>query len=345
MPSHARASTSDTRDRLARAFGSTPFTNADASTLGITRGQLRAVQAQGYIVSLARGLFTVVGIGSQSSAADEARRALKALNGVPAVIAGRVAGRLHGVPFITPRNAGFQRNETEVLVLRETLTHFGRRLPGVIVRPVEEFPGDTVLLDGILTTGLLHTAIDLVRMGLRPTDATRARSLDFPEALVVLDAATRILGDCSHEEARARLVNARPRFRQCQGIRAVDAAAAFVDPRSESPLESWSRGHMIVHGIPLPLLQEVLTGADGIRYRVDFCWPQARLIGEADGLAKYGDDARAFRRAKAEEVNRQRALEKDGWSFVRWTWDDMALRPGEVMREVRDALGNLPLVA
>lgn len=47
-------------------------------------------------------------------------------------------------------------------------------------------------------------------------------------------------------------------------------------------------------------------------YRVDFYWPDARLIGEADGLAKYGDDPKAFRRAKAEEVSRQRALQAEG---------------------------------
>lgn len=345
MPHHSRTATSLTRDRLANAFGSTPFTHADLAAIGISRGQLRAAQAQGYVTSVNRGLFAVQGSASQESAADAARRALKSLDGVQAVIAGRVAGQLHSTPMITPRSAGFQHSVTEVMVLKNSLTHFGRRTSNILVRPVAEFPDDVVEIDGIPTTGRLHTAIDLVRMGLRPANATRARSLALPEALVILDATTRNLGDLTPGEAALRLQGLRPRFRQAQGIRAVDTAIHFVDPRSETPLESWSRGHMIVHGIPLPMLQQVLLGADGQSYRVDFCWPEARLIGEADGLAKYGDDPQSFRRAKAEEIHRQRALEKDNWRFVRWTWDDMARRPLEVMRELSRALANSPLAA
>lgn len=340
MPSHARAATSLTRDHVSRAFGSMPFTNADAYAVGITRGQLRAALAQGYVRSLSRGIFALRGDVSDVSPVENAQSALKVLDGVPAAIAGGIAGQLHGLPFITPRNAGFQRSETEVLVARSSLSHFGRRLPRVIVRPVEELPGDIVMVNGIPTTSLLHTAVDLVRMGLRPQGSARARSLPLPEALVVLDAVARRLGDIDTGEAQARLTAIRPRFRQAQGIRAFDAAVPFVDPRAESPLESWSRGYMVVFGVPIPLLQQVLVGADGNSYRVDFCWPDAKLIGEADGIAKYGDDPRAFRRAKAEEITRQRALEGKGWRLARWTWDDLALRPAHVMGELNRAIAS-----
>lgn len=341
MPTHARGATSQTRDILTDAFGSAPFTHADLATAGITRGQLRAAQAQGYITTLRRGLFVVVGLDAARSPTHAAQIALNSLGGVPGVVAGHLAGRFHGTPFVTPRNAGSQSEETEVLVLQESLTHFGRKMPGLILRPVDEWPDDVVTFDGIPVTGMLHTAIDLVRMGLRPAGARRAKSLSLPEALVVLDATSRSLGDVTTDDAILRLAHIRPRFRQGQGIRAVDAAAPHVDPRAESPLESWSRGHMIVYGVPLPLLQEVLIGADGMSYRVDFCWPEARVIAEADGLAKYGTDPQAFRRAKAEEIRRQRALEAMGWRFVRWTWDDIASRPAQVMRELNQVLAQL----
>lgn len=341
MPTHARAATSRTRDLLTDSFGSSPFTYADLATAGITRSQVRAAQAQGYITTLRRGLFVVAGVDTTQSLTHAAQVALNSLGGVPGVVAGHLAGRFHGTPFITPRNAGPQSEETEVLVLQGSLTHFGRKLPGVILRPVDAWPDDMVTFDGIPVTGMLHTAIDLVRMGLRPAGAHRAKSLALPEALVVLDATSRSLGDVTTDDAVLRLRHIRPRFRQGQGIRAVDAAAPHVDPRAESPLESWSRGHMIVHGVPLPLLQEVLIGADGMSYRVDFCWPEARVIAEADGLAKYGTDPQAFRRAKAEEIRRQRALEAKGWHFVRWTWDDLALRPAQVMRELNLVLAQL----
>jgi len=345
MPSHARAATARTRDLLAQTFGSAPFTHADLAAVGVTRSQLRSAQAQGYVYALRRGLFAVHGVAHGESPTDAARIALASLGGIPGVIAGHAAGRLHGTPFITPRFAGFQKEPTEVLVLRDSMMHFGSRLPNVLLRPVKEWPDDIVSVAGIPVTGLLHTAVDLVRMGLRPAGAHRARSLPLPEALVVLDATSRRLGDVTSADAVLRLTRIRPRFRQAQGIRAVDAAVPHVDPRAESPLESWSRGHMIVHGLPEPLLQQTLLGADGVNYRVDFCWPEARLIGEADGLEKYGDDPKAFRRAKAEEVARQRALEAVGWRFIRWTWDDIALRPAHVMRAVREALASHPFAA
>ncbi|MFM7211273.1 MAG: endonuclease domain-containing protein [Actinomycetota bacterium] len=345
MPSHARTATAHTRDLLASTFGCVPFTHAELTARGITRGQLRAALSQGYVDVVKRGLFTVRSEHQSETPADLARTALRSLGDVPGIVAGRIAGQIHDIPFIAPSRAGFQHELTEVLVLRDSMTHFGRKLPRVILRPVDVWPDDFLTVEGMPVTGLLHTAVDLVRMGLRPARTARAKSLSLPEALVVLDATCRSLGDLTPDDAAHRLAQVRPRFRQAQGIRAVDAAALYVDPRAESPLESWSRGYMVVYGLPMPLLQHTLIGADGMSYRVDFYWPDARLIGEADGLAKYGDDPKAFRRAKAEEVSRQRALEAEGLRFIRWTWDDIALRPALVMRDLAQALARGPRAA
>ena len=61
--------------------------------------------------------------------------------------------------------------------------------------------------------------------------------------------------------------------------------ADWIDPRRESALESLSYGEMICHGLPLPLLQLPISTPQGEVYP-DFLWPEARLIGEADGISK-----------------------------------------------------------
>ncbi|MFM1964551.1 MAG: hypothetical protein RL134_276 [Actinomycetota bacterium] len=155
---------------------------------------------------------------------------------------------------------------------------------------------------------------------------------------MLLDAATNMAGARSASEAISLLESVRPRFWHCTGIRAVDEAMPYVDPLAESPLESWSRGYMIVYGVPAPLTQQVVTGADGHGYRVDFCWPGLKVIGEADGLTKYGDTPAQVREAKRRELDRQRALEEAGWTVIRWTWDELARDPKAVMRRLLDAI-------
>ena len=59
------------------------------------------------------------------------------------------------------------------------------------------------------------------------------------------------------------------------------------------------------------------------------------MLGEADGIGKYGaDDAGVARALRAERL-RQRDLEDAGWTVVRW---DSAEHPRSVLRRLRVAL-------
>jgi very-short-patch-repair endonuclease len=102
-----------------------------------------------------------------------------------------------------------------------------------------------------------------------------------------------------------------------RGLRHVLEALAFVDPRLETPLEAISWCHLCRSGLPLPLLQQWVTGASGRRYRVDFFWPEFHLIGEADGAMKYRSAADVMA-----EKDRHADLGDAGHGFVRWTWSD-----------------------
>jgi very-short-patch-repair endonuclease len=70
------------------------------------------------------------------------------------------------------------------------------------------------------------------------------------------------------------------------------------------------------------------------KYRVDFLWRAQKIIGEADGLAKYGSDEKAIRaNLKAERV-RERELQDAGYSIVRWMWDDIWFTPETVVAQI-----------
>ncbi|HET7901291.1 MAG TPA: DUF559 domain-containing protein [Candidatus Nanopelagicales bacterium] len=113
----------------------------------------------------------------------------------------------------------------------------------------------------------------------------------------------------------------------------LSAAIELGDPSSESPLESMSRGWMHETGVPRPLLQQSVTGESGRPYRVDFLWPDHRVIGEADGMSKYGsiEDVRA-------EKRREDDLRRAGYTVVRWTYEELMKDPLAVMLRIQRAL-------
>jgi very-short-patch-repair endonuclease len=60
--------------------------------------------------------------------------------------------------------------------------------------------------------------------------------------------------------------------------------------------------------------------------RVDFCWEQARTIGEFDGKIKYGRVLRGEQSVEDvlyQEKLREDALRDLGWQVARWIWPDL----------------------
>ncbi|WP_133403933.1 hypothetical protein [Arthrobacter crusticola] len=124
----------------------------------------------------------------------------------------------------------------------------------------------------------------------------------------------------------------------------VSAVLDFARGDAESPGESLSRVQMMVMGFPAPELQRVFTDPRGVIGRVDFYWPQARLIGEFDGLVKYSKpeflNGRTPSEVVVEEKRREDRLRALGLRVVRWTWED--LRNPALLR---DLLASAGLVA
>jgi hypothetical protein len=223
-----------------------------------------------------------------------------------AVISRETAGRLHRLP--TPRPGERHRH------VSVTAPQRGRVRAGLHVHAGLVAPDDVTTVDGVRCTSVARTALDL------------ARGRPLPESLVVLDAALGRVGPVRLAAAYARL----PSSAHLAGLAgAIDLA----DARAESPLESASRGLMLLAGLPAPELQAWVTDDHGRAWRVDFLWPAHRLIGEADGWGKYVGVADL----RAEKV-REDALRRAGWRVVRWTSDEAWRAPTVVVRRLRALL-------
>ncbi|MCW4385871.1 hypothetical protein OH146_08800 [Salinibacterium sp. SYSU T00001] len=213
----------------------------------------------------------------------------------------------------------------------------GGRSNQSLVRHASSRAFDPVEVDGLLTTPLARTAVDL------------AAALPFDAAVVVADAALRRtksplagvpLTDVSPESLRREAC----RIPLRRGAARASLAINFADGAAQLPGESVSRVSMLRAGVPAPVLQQELVGASGATYYVDFWWPQFVLIGEFDGAAKYSDPVflagRTPEQALLDEKAREDDLRLAGYRFCRWTWD-VARNPRALRHRL--ALAGMPL--
>lgn len=126
-----------------------------------------------------------------------------------------------------------------------------------------------------------------------------------------------------------------------RGTAAALRVLAFADGRAESPGESRSRVAMMPAGQPAPVLRVALHPADGVAPgRVDSWWPERGVVGEFDGLVRYGRLLRPGQTAGdgvfVEKV-REDALREVTRGVVRSTWSE--IRPSDAVdRRIRRAL-------
>lgn len=135
-------------------------------------------------------------------------------------------------------------------------------------------------------------------------------------ALISIDSALRL------GAARDALLGIQDRMKRWAGSKHVAEAVQLADARSESALESWSRGLFVVHHLPMPQLQFKIV-LDGIESRCDFAYPDLRIVMEADGEAKLGATLEERKRAEYLWHRRQGRLQKAGFIVLRWGWKEV----------------------
>jgi hypothetical protein len=102
-----------------------------------------------------------------------------------------------------------------------------------------------------------------------------------------------------------------------QARRAMD----FLDARSESAGESYSRVLLDRFGIPTPVPQYEVWHRGKLVGRADFGWEEFRTLGEFDGKEKYGKllkPGQTAADAVFKEKRREDALRDLGWQIARW---------------------------
>lgn len=180
---------------------------------------------------------------------------------------------------------------------------------------------------------LLASETDMRDAGAPITTAPRtvadlARVLPIDRAVAAADSALRH-GLATPVELRTLLLGARGR-----GAGRLRGVGRLLDARSGSVLESLLRVLFAVRGLPMPIAQyEVVDLAGRMVARVDFAWPNLRLIVEADGYAFHSDRV-AYRRDRA----RLNELERLDWRVLRFTWEDVMRAPDSVIAVIEDCL-------
>lgn len=209
-----------------------------------------------------------------------------------------------------------------------------RSRPGPVTRQLGSLPAGHLTRDpnGYRVTTIARTAIDLVR------------GLAVPEALVVLDAATRRLcasyvakprrADYSNLRHRSRAIEELEEVARTCGVEGLIEVLELVEPARESPAESLAAGHIHLAGIPQPLYQAAVRTPAGTLYP-DCLWAEERLIGECDGAVKYTDEA-----SIVHEKEREQTLRDLGFRMVRWLAKEIMTRPDIVTDRIARELAS-----
>ncbi|WP_183094470.1 DUF559 domain-containing protein [Nocardioides stalactiti] len=267
---------------------SQPFTGSDLPDLGLTHTDVDRWVIAGKVRRVFRGGYVPTGIDDSV----EARAALACrLLGPGHVVSGRTAAWLHGIDAY----AWSEDDEPPAIDACVVSGGFPTQRPGTTGHTRDLDPSDIAEVGGIRVTTPLRTAMDL-GCTLRPR-----------EALAVLDAFARL-----HDVTVERLTVELPRFRGRRGVVQLRELIPLVDPRVESPRESWVRYEIHAAGLPAPEPQFWVT-VDGVpTYRLDFAYPRRRIAVEYDGY-----DAHERTDAQREHDRRRRDwLRAQGWALI-----------------------------
>jgi very-short-patch-repair endonuclease len=201
------------------------------------------------------------------------------------------------------------RFETDREAQRLFLVHRSRRLPDEHLTQ----------RDGLRVTTVERTLMDLAGLrrspGLGPAVGAAIRA-----SLTTADA---LLGVVEEWGAGRRGM---PRLR-------FEARLRSDSDQRESELEDRFWRAIAKSEIPRPVAQFGVE-VEGRRFRLDFAWPDHKVVVECDGLGFHGPD-----RFRADR-ERRTLLRGAGWRIVEITWWDVVDRPVWVIEQVRQALGE-----
>lgn len=199
--------------------------------------------------------------------------------------------------------------------------------PGIRIRPSPELMVHQRVgaplrkVRGRLATAPAWTAVEI------------ARTLRRPRALAVLDAALH-----ADRCTRAELVAAAAEQKGRRGIVHVRELVQIADGRAESPMESEARLVFLDGGLPTPELQYEIIDLHGKLWRVDFAWPDAKVVAEYDSV-EWHANPEAWKHDRMKTAR----LQECGWVSIPMVVDDVRKHPYELVSRVSGHLERAPL--
>jgi Transcriptional regulator, AbiEi antitoxin len=204
-----------------------------------------------------------------------------------------------------------------------TRQRFGlSRLPPETVDPDVE-----PLVVSLRVTTPVRTALDLLRRDVR-------RGLVVGRALDLLLAE----GFCDSSGLASVAGRLGARGEERRRVEGVVSPRVDQSVPTDSQLEAWFETFMARHGLPRPVRQHPVPGREDVPGRVDFAWPERRVLLEVDGHPSHWTQAAA--RAQA---SRDRAALTAGWKPYRaHPGDDEGIAGLALANDLRAALGLAP---
>jgi hypothetical protein len=271
---------------------------AQLRSLGLSASATRMRAASGRLHRVQRGVYAV---GAGRLDRDGKRMAAVLACGAWAVLSHRTAADALG---ILPNAGGL----IDVTVPGRS----GRSRPGLVIHRARRLADDERgAIDGIPCTSPARTLLDLAavvkgpRLAWAIEGAERTRQFDGR----ALEA---VLARAGGRPAAARL-------------RSALAAYRGEAPPTRREFERLALGLFERAGLPSPRVNKFVdTPAEPLE--VDFCWPERRLIVEADSWEWHGTRARF-----ENDRRRDQLLRRAGWAVVRITWRQLRDSPDEVI--------------
>ncbi|WP_420752609.1 hypothetical protein [Rhodococcus sp. O3] len=281
----------------------TPIYRSDLLASGITSDELRQALRSGALTPVAPGAYLR---RAEADALDDvARHRVRArcvqhTLGWDAVLSHVTAALFHGADLWNP-------DLSRIHITRDRRSG-GRRTDNLHVHPAPIAREEIYVVGGAAVTSPARTIVDL------------ARSLTVDEAVIAGDSLLR-----RYPSALVGIPAALDAAALRAGVASARRVVDFLDGRSESAGESLGRLRLRSAGIPEPSLQRELYTPDGTFVaRVDFFWEELGIVGEFDGMGKYGagDPASTAESVRREKL-REDAIRALGFEVVRWTWAEL----------------------
>jgi hypothetical protein len=184
--------------------------------------------------------------------------------------------------------------------------------------PVESSPdpplADITVIDGLPVTRLARTLVDC------------AADLPRLEAVAAADQFLRAGIDSASLSTALESVHG-------ERLRRANATLLAADPRSESPMESWTRCLISDAGLPAPVPQLRVRTPNGRSTFLDLGWEQWRVGVECDAIGNH-----LGLQAETGDRRRHRVLRNLGWEVLVLTASDVMEHPRPWLVRLREAL-------